>query len=105
MLIAKKHAPVASRTALGWVVHGSAPSHNKTTASLTVITMAELDDKEKTDYEYLHALVKQTFSIEALGINRFDRVNKKNERATLILEQSTRRVVGGWETGLLRKSN
>lgn len=98
--------PVASLTALGWVVHGNltATTHRKMNA-----TMVTIDEKTHCRYEQetrereLNSLIKQNFDIEALGVTSNDKQNPLNKRVEQLLLENTRRIGKRWETGHLWK--
>ena len=103
-----KNSPVASLTSLGWVIHGKA--NRQANFPERGLSFAIRDDDEAIEIarrndEYLHELVKQNFGLESIGIHHGDRVSERDQRALQILNNSTRRLTHGWETGLLSKSD
>lgn len=92
--------PVASRTALGWVVHGNTGRGQRSDASVHLVREMEGERDARRD-NYLHELVKTQFQIDSIGVAGVDRVNANDRRAVKILEASTKRVGDRWETGLL----
>ncbi|XP_062541972.1 uncharacterized protein LOC134209970 [Armigeres subalbatus] len=87
--------PIAAKTRLGWAIYGSMPNGiNYASCNLHVCGCASDDS--------LHELVKQYFTAENVGVS-VDRCPESDEdqRARAILERTTRRVEGGFETGLL----
>ncbi|XP_055643306.1 uncharacterized protein LOC129779701 [Toxorhynchites rutilus septentrionalis] len=87
--------PVAAKTRLGWAIYGSMPNGTNVASCNLHICGCDVDRS-------LHELVKQYFTVENVGVS----VNQSPEsnddkRARAILEQTTRRVENGFETGLL----
>ncbi|CAL8100448.1 unnamed protein product [Orchesella dallaii] len=91
-----RSSPLASRTKLGWVIHGSCKSKKKNQFSFSICK------KNNSDQE-LHDLVKSAFRLESYGtFLPTPPVSLKDERATKILEETTKkRAENRWETGLL----
>ncbi|XP_037299013.1 uncharacterized protein LOC119190698 [Manduca sexta] len=83
----------ASRTLLGWVVHGTLPR--------SVITKKEnvLHIYER-EHDGLHNLVEDHFKIEALGVTPEPRVSDADRRAIATLKTSIRKIDCGYEVGL-----
>ncbi|XP_023289117.1 uncharacterized protein LOC111674124 [Orussus abietinus] len=106
---AGRNAPVASRTGLGWVIHGYAPSRNKRGNGELALA---LNDPEACGAGYadmggdhrnedLHALIKANFAFEGMGITVQSRKPAAIQRAEKLLDATTRQIEGQWETGLL----
>ncbi|CAH0727422.1 unnamed protein product, partial [Brenthis ino] len=94
--------PAASRTQLGWVVHGTAPRsviHNQD-GVLHVFTVEPGGSLKEQQDQRLHDLVEEHFRIDALGIAHKSRVSEVNSRATKIVEQTLKKVEGGYQVGL-----
>ncbi|CAH0730313.1 unnamed protein product, partial [Brenthis ino] len=94
--------PAASRTQLGWVVHGTAPRsviHNQD-GVLHVFTVEPGGGLKKQQDQRLHDLVEEHFRIDALGIAHKSRVSEVNSQATKIVEQTLKKVEGGYQVGL-----
>ncbi|XP_037294405.1 uncharacterized protein LOC119189305 [Manduca sexta] len=88
-----RNEPAASRTLLGWVVHGTLPR--------SVITKKEnvLHIYER-EHDGLHNLVEDHFKIEALGVTPEPRVSDADRRAIATLKTSIRKIDCGYEVGL-----
>ena len=91
--------PAASRTQLGWVIHGTTPRHfiNQTEDVFHVYTY---DPRTDDDEKRLHDLVEAHFKIDALGVGLEPKVSEANQRAMRIVENSIRKIDSGYEVGL-----
>ncbi|XP_029717444.2 uncharacterized protein LOC115260593 [Aedes albopictus] len=87
--------PIAAKTRLGWAIYGSMPNGTNFASCNLHICGCDSDNS-------LHELVKQYFTVDNVGV-AVDRSPESDEdkRARTLLEQTTRRVEGGFETGLL----
>ncbi|XP_062708422.1 uncharacterized protein LOC134288244 [Aedes albopictus] len=87
--------PIAAKTRLGWAIYGSMPNGTNFASCNLHICGCDSDNS-------LHELVKQYFTVENVGVS-MDRSPESDEdkRARTLLEKTTRRVEGGFETGLL----
>ncbi|KAJ0171072.1 hypothetical protein K1T71_013271 [Dendrolimus kikuchii] len=93
-----RHQPVASRTQLGWVLHGC-----RTSTTSPVVFCSHLNMMEE-DHDPLEEIMKKYFALESLGIEPRTQVSDPQQRALEILEKKTRRLENGqFETGLLWK--
>ncbi|CAK1544168.1 unnamed protein product [Leptosia nina] len=96
----KQGQPVASRTKLGWVLHGNDSSH------LSPINYVNTCAHLNTVEEELDHLVKEHFTIESLGIHPKRPSTDMEEQATRILHETSRRLENGrFEVGLLWKQD
>ncbi|XP_058449178.1 uncharacterized protein LOC131429147 [Malaya genurostris] len=87
--------PVAAKTRLGWAVYGPVLGRAKPTSFSLHICDCSSDST-------LHDLVKQYFTIESVGVSvKQGPDSEADKRAKLMLEVTTKRVEGGFETGLL----
>ncbi|XP_021966036.1 uncharacterized protein LOC110861240 [Folsomia candida] len=86
------NSPIAIRTPLGWALMGRTAWAGR---EQYAYHMQEVDP--------LHQLVKDQFSTESFGVKPLlDKPRtKEDKRSQQILDASTRRVEGGWETALL----
>lgn len=92
--------PVASRTSLGWVIHG------KQKFTTTPIIQRNFVVCECDHENQIHQLIENFFSTEAFGVNAVKkREAEDDKRAMEILEKSTKDLGGRFETGLLWKRN
>ena len=91
--------PAASRTLLGWVVHGFGGISTSNSRCLSVYG-GNWEVVENTSLTEIHALIKDYFSFETLGIKNIKRIAKKEERALNILNSTTCYKNGRWKTGL-----
>ncbi|XP_067628641.1 uncharacterized protein [Eurosta solidaginis] len=87
--------PYAANTELGWVVFG--PTDHRVIPSAVCLHVQEIPD--------LHALVEEYFNIESFGVRPAPALKSHEDaRAERILKQTTVRVDGKFQTGLLWKS-
>ncbi|XP_055604397.1 uncharacterized protein LOC129752651 [Uranotaenia lowii] len=92
-------APIATKSRLGWTIHGPIFEHTKSGPQYN-FHLCQCSTKLET----LHDLVKQSFTVENLGISfRGTSESDEDRRARNILEATTRRVGQRFETGLLFK--
>lgn len=89
--------PGATRTRLGWVVHGV--HSNELESNLHCFHGTDTDDA----YDQLHNMVKEFYSIESFGVKVPQQmlVSRDDARANAILEQTVKKVDGRYEAGLL----
>ncbi|XP_062702726.1 uncharacterized protein LOC134285619 [Aedes albopictus] len=87
--------PIAAKSRLGWAIYGSMPNGSSFASCNLHICGCGADDS-------LHELVKKYFTVENVGVS-MDQSPESDEdkRARALLEKTTRRVEGGFETGLL----
>lgn len=95
----EKDDPIACRIRLGWVVQG--PSYKNGNQSNYSMNMCECQSNDKQ----LHQLVKEYFTMENLGVNVSEKLLESAEimRARQIMESTTVKRNGRYETGLLWK--
>lgn len=103
ILIGKRHEPIASRTELGWILHGTVPrglyrGEDQLVLHVHVKMEKDLRSFENED-EGLNALIKSHYEVDALGISLLTKPRKAEERAIEIFEQTVRRVDGRYEVG------
>lgn len=94
--------PAASRTHLGWVVHGSVP-RSVIYSSEGVFHIYAPDrrvSKNELHDQHLHDLVETHFRIDAIGVALKPRVSDADERAMNIFNQTIKKIDGGYEVGL-----
>ncbi|CAG7786114.1 unnamed protein product, partial [Allacma fusca] len=89
-------APVATKTLLGWVVHGNIPVGKSQSSSNIMVHFCD-------DDEYLTRLVKESFSTENFDVKVVKKTlrSKQDQRAVEMMERTTRRMGNQFETGLL----
>ena len=92
------NTPVASRTLLGWVIHGHAGiTRSRVDEDFTFHAHAMDDD--------FHHLVKESFRTENFGVSvkKDSQLSREEKRAQAIQKATTQRSSCGtrWETGLL----
>ncbi|XP_055585158.1 uncharacterized protein LOC129738007 [Uranotaenia lowii] len=87
--------PIAVLSRLGWSIYGGCPGGN------TVVNVHLVKQCNCNQGESLHELVKQYFKVESTGIGVEIPESEEDKRARSILEKTTRRVDGAFETGLL----
>lgn len=107
----------ASRSLLGWALHGPAVSNIKQKHAVLSLSeppegrgaaewndsMGRADGFSKD--EELDGLIKFYFEMESVGVNEGLIQGKKSNRAIKLLEDTSRRVGDYWETGLLWKDD
>ncbi|XP_045499411.1 uncharacterized protein LOC123697038 [Colias croceus] len=86
--------PAASKTSLGWVIHGTTPRR------MIVEKDCVLHVREQQADQRLHDLVAEHFKIESLNIASRPRISDADRRATSIVETTTKKTPGGYEIGL-----
>ncbi|XP_058449200.1 uncharacterized protein LOC131429170 [Malaya genurostris] len=87
--------PIAAKTRLGWCVYG------KQSDGCDAVTQLHMHS-QANEYRELHELMKQYYSIEEAAVAT-PLESEEDRRARAILEKTTQRVDGGFETGLLWK--
>ncbi|CAG7701925.1 unnamed protein product, partial [Allacma fusca] len=95
-----KLAPVATKTPLGWVVHGNVPTNRSTTDSIVLAHSCNHDEE-------LNRMVKESFSTENFGVRIVEMPMRsmQDKRALEIMERTTKRIGDRFETGLLWKAD
>lgn len=91
--------PMATKTLLGWEVHGS----NASSAHVSNLNLHV--DSEMNDDEKLNQSVARFFSLENFGVKKPEQTieAQSDKRAKQILELTTKRIGDRFETGLLWK--
>ncbi|XP_034836290.2 uncharacterized protein [Maniola hyperantus] len=105
LLTGLRHEPAASRTELGWVIHGSAPRATLSRNEDHVLHIRSGKPTEQSSEDKLDALVRSHFELDAIGISLNTKTRKEDERAIKIFEETARRVDGRFEVGLPWKSD
>lgn len=102
--LGKPNEPVATRTPLGWCVHGIVPVPRNARRSHSTFHTYRLDDVMEEGAEDclrdLHDQVQRSFSLESMGISGKPRENINDDRARSKLEQSAELIDGRWYVGL-----
>ncbi|XP_076247767.1 uncharacterized protein LOC143187433 [Calliopsis andreniformis] len=100
---ASRDEPVASRTELGWVVHGYVATEIRPRVKETMLHIDNRTDAQDDQLHGgdLHELVKNHFRLESIGIMPRTRFDAQKKRAIQLLKSTTKRVGDRWETGLL----
>ncbi|XP_053686708.1 uncharacterized protein LOC128736255 [Sabethes cyaneus] len=88
--------PVATKTRLGWCIFG------KSSADETVLEQLNFHHSNDLDNRELHERMRHYFAIEESSVT-IKPEGKDDKRAREIMETTTRRVNGSFETGLLWK--
>ncbi|XP_058828346.1 uncharacterized protein LOC131688193 [Topomyia yanbarensis] len=91
----KPNEPVAAKTRLGWCVYGKQVDGSSSVKRLHV-------HSEEIGNQELHELMKQYYCVEEAAVAT-PLESEDDKRARQILENTTRRVGKGFETGLLWK--
>ncbi|XP_075990120.1 uncharacterized protein LOC142985759 [Anticarsia gemmatalis] len=93
--------PAASKTQLGWVVHGTTPRH----LIMKIENVLHVYEPERSEDRELHDLVEKHFRIEALGIASEPRVSEADRRAISTVEKTVKKINCGYEVGLPWRSD
>lgn len=107
--------PCATRTPMGWCLHGRV-SHASTTSALEQHSTLLLntdeqftkknDDDDGSSFRELHDDVRRYFSMESMGVSASKpRQNSEDQRAKHHLEQTATLIDGRWQVGLPWKDN
>ncbi|XP_055590276.1 uncharacterized protein LOC129742402 [Uranotaenia lowii] len=93
--------PTATKTRLGWCVYGGVSAQLNFNLHHTVLSGAAEEDRT------LYELVKEYVMIDNIGVvvSPTTLESKEEQRARTLLESTTRRISGGFETGLLWKTD
>ncbi|XP_045501642.1 uncharacterized protein LOC123698874 [Colias croceus] len=92
----KRSQPVASKTLLGWVLHGCRSSNKH-----PVLFCSHLSEAEKSP-DTLENMMKKYFELESIGIEPKRQRSDPEQQALNILEKKSQRLPSGrYETGLL----
>ena len=87
--------PVATRTLLGWTLHGIASSKTKAVNFINHF-FVNTDQNDRLD-----CLIKEQYKLDSIGISKFVKPNLDDERVINILERTSRRLESGhFEIGL-----
>ncbi|XP_065092441.1 uncharacterized protein LOC135713285 [Ochlerotatus camptorhynchus] len=92
----KDNEPVATKTRLGWCIFG------KNSGNDSVLEQLNLHLDNDPDNRELHLWMKQFFAVEESSVTIKPEA-EEDKRARKIMEATTRRVNGAFETGLLWK--
>ncbi|XP_059048547.1 uncharacterized protein LOC131843810 [Achroia grisella] len=93
----KKNQPAASKTQLGWVIHGSVPKKIIKQDCENILHVVNVISQG----DHLEEMIKKHFEIDALGIATEKKLNKQDQRAVDIFERTAKRRDGHYEVGLL----
>ncbi|KAL4720857.1 hypothetical protein ACJJTC_007005 [Scirpophaga incertulas] len=100
-----KLQPVATRTLLGWTLHGQS---NSWTRPLTFVNHTINDDDSQTTFHQpLDSIINDFFKLESLGISNHEpKVSSEDQKALEILDSTSNRLpCGRFEVGLLWRDN
>ncbi|XP_026314650.1 uncharacterized protein LOC113226290 [Hyposmocoma kahamanoa] len=102
-----RNQPAASRTQLGWVVHGTVPRNAvyQRNNVLHVWTPDHPLHENQQHDDRLHELIGAHFRIDALGIAQRPRVGGADQRVIEIVRRTMKKVDGGYEVGLSWKTD
>ena len=97
------NSPILTKTKLGWVVHGQLPYGDRNRADGHTV----LHIHEAPAHDYLHQLVKDSFTTENFGeqVSAKRRAADYVARAERLLDTTTVRIGERFETGLLWKED
>jgi len=101
---AKWNDPVATKTWLGWVVHGTTTLQKRVDKVLIHHLCSEID---KDNDEQLNELIKSSFSVDDFGVKLSNKtiLSREDARAEAILEKTVKRAGTHFEAGLLWRSD
>ncbi|KAJ0169290.1 hypothetical protein K1T71_015174 [Dendrolimus kikuchii] len=98
------NGPYLTRTPLGWCVHGCVSTLQEGPHSMLFLSGSGVDgdsrESEKESLHDLHETVRQSFSIEAMGVSRMPCQNSEHVKATEHLERTSMLKDGRWHVGL-----
>ncbi|KAJ0179062.1 hypothetical protein K1T71_005837, partial [Dendrolimus kikuchii] len=98
------NGPYLTRTPLGWCVHGCVSTLQEGPHSMLFLSGSGVDgdsrESEKESLHDLHETVRQSFSIEAMGVSRKPRQNSEHVKAIEHLERTSMLKDGRWHVGL-----
>ncbi|XP_059061629.1 uncharacterized protein LOC131854526 [Achroia grisella] len=102
--LGNKNEPVATRTPLGWCIHGclGIPEHKQSSHSTLLISELHslpVDESERMLRD-IHDEVRRSFTIESMGVSGKPRENADDIRALTVMEQTATLINGRWEVGL-----
>lgn len=110
VIVGGAHDPCATRTPLGWCLHGNVPrartslDENHSTLFLSTDKVSPPtydDDDDVRSFRELHDDVRRYFSMESMGVSASKpRQNSEDERARQHLEQTATLIDGRWQVGL-----
>ncbi|XP_063382133.1 uncharacterized protein LOC134668622 [Cydia fagiglandana] len=94
--------PIATRTALGWVLHGKSNIWSK-----PVYFVNHISSKNSASDTTMDELVKDYFRLDAIGISKSENVYSNEDKHALgVLESTTKRLPSGrFEVGLLWRND
>ncbi|KAL0860706.1 hypothetical protein ABMA27_010047 [Loxostege sticticalis] len=104
----KKTEPVASRTELGWTVHGTVPRalHRTSEESVLHVFTPERTLSENTESDdHLSKMLEEHFQIDSLGVSMKTKIKPEDQRAIEIFEATAKRSEGRFEVGLPWRSD
>ncbi|XP_045539877.1 uncharacterized protein LOC106715742 [Papilio machaon] len=98
--VGRPDQPAASRTQLGWVVHGTVP---RTIAQNECVLHVYEPIHQCTNDQDLHELMEDHFTTKDFGVSQKSHVSDEVQREMNIVEKSIKRIDGGCKKRLLRK--
>ncbi|XP_037292561.1 uncharacterized protein LOC119188794 [Manduca sexta] len=109
IITGKPNEPCATRTPMGWCLHGIIPkSFSSTLQHSTLLITAGCEDKydDSCNLQELHDDVRRYFSIESMGVSSSKpRQNVEDLCAWKHLENTSTLIDGKWQVGLPWKDN
>ncbi|XP_073962971.1 uncharacterized protein [Choristoneura fumiferana] len=91
--------PCATRTPLGWCLHGKAPAQVAHSSHVTMF-IANNSYEDSRLLQEIHEEVQRSFTFDSLGVGTKPRPNYDEERALELLERTSTLVNGRWHVGL-----
>ncbi|XP_053686640.1 uncharacterized protein LOC128736183 [Sabethes cyaneus] len=97
----KPGAPIAAKCRLGWGVYGCVPSGSNSTSFINV-HVPQFSDPDRQ----LNEQLREFFTLESMGVSHSMQKleSEDDKRANKLLQETTRRLPIGFETGLLWKT-
>lgn len=101
--VGRSNEPCATLTLLGWCVHGRVPVTSSRVRHSTLLIQSDVQaarEEEGIILQQLHDEVRNSFTIESMGVSSKPRQNAEDVRATEQLEKSAVLEEGRWHVGL-----
>ena len=93
-----KETLIASRCLLGWTLHGHEKRGSRIKQTNTLKEYSPEKNKNRDDE--LDNVVREYFDIDAIGINKLQKLNLNDEKALIQLQSTSRYLDNAWEVGL-----
>lgn len=101
ILHGSRHEPYATKTRLGWSVHGRyGLTHSPVKGHIMHLAHTDASAQVSTNINELNELVKKSFELDSIGVSTLRRENTAHLRAVRILDETARHIGNRWEVGL-----